>query len=34
MRDIHVMEIMSRMINDINYSKVMCRYYTLKERIK
>ena len=34
MRDIHVMEIINRMINNVNYSKVVCRYFILKDNIK
>ena len=34
MRDIHVIEIINRMINNINYSKVVTRYYNIEERLK
>lgn len=34
MRDVHVMEIMSRMIENTSYSRLMCRYYILKQSLK
>lgn len=34
MRDIHVMEILSKMMDNTNYSKLMCRYYMLKQSLK
>ena len=34
MRDIHVVEIINRMLDNINYSKVICRHHVLKERLK
>ena len=34
MRDIHVMEILSKMMENANYSKLMCRYYMFKETFK
>lgn len=34
MRDVHVMEIMSRMIANAGYSKLVCRYYIFKQSLK
>lgn len=34
MRDIHVIEIINRMINNVNYSKVVSRYYIMEEKLK
>ena len=33
MRDVHVIEIINRMINKVNYSKVVTRYYNLKDNL-
>ena len=34
MKDIHVLEILSRMNENIDFTKVIYRYYSLKEYLK